>query len=145
MGTFDQFGQGQATNGLPLQNPQATSGAPGFNFGGWGNLPPNLAGGIQQFMAARNMAPGMGKMFGGGPGAPFDPQKGMASGLPQQGPTMPQQGAPMQSGSAMPMGQDAAGGTVPSPQGAAPGLGLPQQGQDKMAGFAGGMRPYLGG
>src|ERR1700750_3364469 len=55
-GIFDQFGAAQANNGQAAPSPQATFGAPGFPFGSWGNQPPNMAGGLQQFLASRGMA-----------------------------------------------------------------------------------------
>jgi hypothetical protein len=56
MGAFDQFGAAQAGNGQGAPNQQTTfGGAPGFNLGSWGNLPPNIAAGLQQFLAMRGM------------------------------------------------------------------------------------------
>lgn len=145
---YDQFNGMGANNGVGPPNPQATSGAPGFNTGSWGNLPSNLAGGLQAFMAAR----------GGGVGAP---NPGM---MPARPPIGAQQGIFGGPNPAMPPGAlpgtlspGVAGGTVPGPGVVSPGMagGTPPSGMPPVNGasmsntgmptnFAGGMRPYLG-
>lgn len=153
---YDQFNSMGANNGVGPPNPQATSGAPGFNVGSWGNLPSNLAGGLQAFMAAR----------GGVVGAP---NPGM---MPARPPIGAQQGIFGGPNPAMPPGAlpgtlspGVAGGTVPGPGAVASpgaqaggingagmpinGAGMPNTGASMPntgmpTNFAGGMRPYLG-
>ena len=146
--SFDQFNGAQANNGVGPPNPQATSGAPGFQVGSWGNLPPNLAGGLQAFMAARG-APNAGMMPArppiGGPGMFGAPNAAIPPG--GAGGVMAPPGT---------LSPGVAGGTVPSPgavaspgapTGGINGAGMPNTGMSNTGmstNFAGGMRPYLG-
>ena len=153
---YDQFNGSQANNGVGPPNPQATSGAPGFNVGSWGNLPPNLAGGLQAFMAARG-APNAGMMparppiggpgmFGapnaamppGGAGGVMAPPGTLSPGV--AGGTVPGPGTvsspAMQSGGAV----AAQNGAMPTNTGVPYGASTPMQNSN----FAGGLRPFLG-
>ena len=128
-GIFDNFNASQANNGQAQPNPQVASGAPGFQFGSWGNQPPNMAGGLQQFLASRGMArPQPGGMAGGvmQGGAVTQPQQpGMpmnASQGPSSAAVMPQQ-SPM-------LGASQPGIGASSPSGG--------------ASYAGGMQQFLG-
>jgi hypothetical protein len=129
MALFDQFGPAQANNGQAPPSPQATFGAPGFPFGSWGNQPPNMAGGLQQFLAARGMA---------------RPQPG-ATQPPMQPPTPPAQppgaGAAVmpQTGNPMVASQGPSSAAV-MPQGATAGASSPYGATN----FAGGMQPFVG-
>jgi hypothetical protein len=152
MALYDQFNASQVNNGVGPANPQATTGAPGYNVGAWGNLPGGLAGGLQAFMAGRgaplpNQVPGAGMM-------PTRPPLGIATGAPGifSGP-VPATPAPAITAPAMgqpTMGQPIAGAPV-NPGGGgmfgAPNMaGAPNAAGGGMpANFAGGMRPYLGG
>ena len=148
---YDQFSGAQANNGVGPPNPQTTSGAPGFNAGSWGNLPPNLAGGLQAFMAARG-APNVGMMparppigaqqgiFGGPnpampPGAlPGTLSPGVAGG------TVPGPGT-VSSPAVQPGGAVAApSGAMPTNTGVPYGASTPMQDNN----FAGALKPYLG-
>ena len=88
MALFDQFGPAQANNGQGQPN-QPPVGAPGFNFQNWGHTPPNMAGGLQQFL--RGGQPNAGQQPGGPmPGGPqmstgFMPQMGQMQGAPLAG------------------------------------------------------------
>lgn len=133
-GIFDNFNVSQANNGQAPPSPQATSGAPGFPFGSWGNQPPNMAGGLQQFLAARGMAQPM-------PGATQPPmQPGMQN--PQTNGPMPggaQAGGPQMSTGFMPQpGQGAPAAVMP--QGPTSGTSSPYGATN----FAGGMQPFVG-
>ena len=157
MALFDQLGAAQAGNGqaVPPNPPPQTSGAPGFNPGSWGNQPPNLAGGLQQFMqgmggnplmarlqAAMQQNPQLAHLFGGGPqgieanqgqAGPFGVNPGQSGAGPfgvtpsQSGP--PPGGAVMATPGAM---QNQMGGGAPPAPGAMGGN------------FAGGLRGFLG-
>ena len=146
---YDQFSGAQANNGVGPPNPQVTSGAPGFNAGSWGNLPPNLAGGLQAFMAARG-APNAGMM-------PVRPPIGAQQGIfGAPNAVMPPGGAGGVMAPSGTLSPGVAGGTVPSPgtvaspgaqAGAINGAGMPNTGMSNTGmptNFAGGMRPYLG-
>ena len=146
---YDQFSGAQANNGVGPPNPQATSGAPGFNVGSWGNLPPNLAGGLQAFMAARG-APNAGM-------TPARPPIGGPGMFGAPNAAIPPGGA---SGVMAPPGTlspGVAGGTVPSPgtvaspgvAGGTPPSGMPVNGAGMSntgmpMNMAGALKPYLG-
>jgi hypothetical protein len=129
MALFDQFGPAQANNGQAPPSPQATSGAPGFPFGSWGNQPPNMAGGLQQFLAARGMARPQGPVTGApaGAGAPPGAQPGMV-GAPQPG------------------GPQMSTGFMPQPGQGAPAAVMPQgaSATSPTGNFASQMQPFLG-
>lgn len=143
-GIFDNFNASQANNGQAPPSPQATSGAPGFPFGSWGNQPPNMAGGLQQFLAARGMArpqPGALAPAGAPPGA----QPGMfgaptpASQPPPAGVALPPGAMPQQPGMPMNASQGPSSAAV-MPQGAMAGAPSPYGATS----FAGGMQPFIG-
>jgi hypothetical protein len=142
MAFFDQFGAGQANNGMGpanptgMPNPQMTE---NFRLGGPGYQPPNLAGGLQAYLAnsqgwmnnpiLQALFPGR---FGGQGASP-----GGATGAPSAGAPP---GAP--------------GGAPPSPIGIQPSaqmgtslpLGISQQMNQyggNMTNMANGMRPFL--
>lgn len=130
MALFDQFGAGQAGNGQAAPNPQMTQGAPGFQFGSWGNQPPNMAAGLQQFLAARGMA----RPQPGGPGMPGQPPQ------PQPQPGMPPQGGPMPVTQSIQGGQTGGGMNNAQPM---PG-GPPAATLGSGGNLAGGMQQFLG-
>lgn len=123
MALFDQFGPAQANNGQAPPSPQTTFGAPGFPSGSWGNQPPNMAGGLQQFLASRGMA---------------QPQPG---GMQTNGPMQPQ--APQQPGM---IGAPVQAGGVPQPVQNVPAAVMPQgaSATSPTGNFASQMQPFLG-
>ena len=146
---FDQFSGAQANNGVGPPNPQATAGAPGFQVGSWGNLPPNLAGGLQAFMAARG-APNAGMM-------PARPPIGGPGMFGAPNPAMPPGGAGGVMAPSGTLSPGVAGGTVPGPgtvaspgvAGGTPPSGMPVNGAGMSntgmpMNMAGALKPYLG-
>ena len=123
-GIFDNFNASQANNGQAQPNPQVASGAPGFQFGSWGNQPPNMAGGLQQFLATRGMARPQ-------PGAQ-PPQPGMFG---AQAPTsQPPAVMPQQSGMPMNASQPSSAAIMPQAASATGPTGD----------FSSQMQPFLG-
>jgi hypothetical protein len=159
MALFDQFGPAQAGNGQGPPNMPAV-GAPGFNFQSWGHTPPNMAGGLQQFLRGGQPMPNAGS-----PGTTGQPPQPMGVfGMPPQagapgtsvGGYGPQFGASNQPGPP-PGAPQISTGFMPPPQiGAAAGASAPQMGAPTTAGapdaatasgntnLAGGMQQYLG-
>jgi hypothetical protein len=149
MAFFDQFGAGQANNGMGpanptgMPNPQMTE---NFRLGGPGYQPPNMAGGLQAYLANsqgwmnnpilqalfKGRLGGQGASPGGAGGPPT--QVGISPGA-QMGPGIPpgMPGAP--------------GGAPPSPQmGTMLPLGTSSQMNQyggNMTNMANGMRPFL--
>lgn len=139
MAFFDQFGAGQANNGQGPPNQQMTE---NFRLGGPGYQPPNLAGGLQAYLA--NNQGGQGWMNNpilqalfkgrlGGQGAP----PGGAGGPPTQIGISPgaQMGAP---------GLVPGMPTPPGAQGGAPSNPVVSNQVPLANNMAAGMRPFLG-
>jgi hypothetical protein len=144
MAFFDQFGAAQANNGqgppnpMGMANPQMTE---NFRLGGPGYQPPNLAGGLQAFLANRNIPPNVAALLGhaqsSAPSAlasMLPPMGGAAGGAPggAGGAPMTPIGIPpsAQMGPGLPSGFQ---GGAPFNPGAAPA-------NNNMAGL---MRPFL--
>lgn len=148
MALFDTMNSALAQNGQGPPNAQQNLSPPGFNAG-FGNAPPNFAGGMQQFMNPQFMAmlqalqarraPG-GQGLGPAQGAPLQLGGPAGAAMPGTGGNFGPMGPAPGMGGPAPMMPNVSGG------GAGPMVLGPQMGnlgQQGAGNLAGGMNPFL--